>query len=369
MPFAKLVFGVLCHAAWFEFSLARESPNAFVPLTEYIFVSQPGQRSVAVTEVNALTRKVTREARPFITSGLREPCGLAVDHTRQRLYVADPKAHKVFMYKLYFGSQGVSVRQDKQYIAAHGMTPRWVAVDDKGTMFATDEARSFVAEVDAETLSYLGRDDAPVGAVQPKFAKLYAGSDTRQVDRPGGIAVDGNNLFWGNRHRGNPYGSILMAPEDPDARLSRGVPRMIHSLSRNVAKVYGVCAAPNLVFYTGGARMVYGAKPASYQGRPSATVMLNDYAMPRGCVWDGDGTVFLADKGGNVVWSFPSSEHSFGLTQATKLFSVDDPYGVAVFRPNLAMNAMGFLRGGAAQVAPALASLLLTALAIFGMDW
>merc|ERR1719387_1289141 len=111
---------------------------------------------------------------------------------------------------------------------------------------------------------------------------------------------------------------------------------MIQSLSKNVDKVYGVCASPNLVFYTGGSR--------------------NDYAAPRGCVWDGDGTVFLADKGGDAVWSFPSSMHGLGLVQASKLFDVQDPYGVAVFRPSLALETGEFLRAGAVHIGPAFAS-------------
>merc|ERR1719387_2719747 len=113
---------------------------------------------------------------------------------------------------------------------------------------------------------------------------------------------------------------------------------MIQSLSKNVDKVYGVCASPNLVFYTGGSR--------------------NDFAVPRGCVWDGDGTVFLADKGGDAVWSFPSSMHGLGLVQASKLFEVQDPYGVAVFRPRLALETGEFLRAGAMRLGSGFASLV-----------
>lgn len=342
------------------------SHQPLMPLTEYIFVSQPGQRTVTVTEVNAITRQVTREARALITSGLREPCGLAVDHERQRLYIADPKSHKVYMYKLYFGSNGVSVRHDQQFVAASGVTPRWVAVDEKGTLFATDESRSFIAEVSADELAYLGEMDAKRNTVRPHFQKLYAGDQTRQVDRPGGIAVDGNNVYWGNRVRGRPYGSLLVAPEDPDARLRKGVPRMIHALSKNVDKVYGVCASRELVFYTGGSRTVYGAKSASWQAPTLETVLLNDFAIPRGCVFDGDGTVFLADKGGDVVWSFPASAHlTGGMTQATKLFRVKDPYGVAVFRPSLSLDATGFLRGAGERITPALVTVLLLLSGIF----
>lgn len=345
-----LLWAILWQVAGLEFVLGRQSP--LVPLTEYIFVSQPGQRSVAVTEVNALTRQVTRESRPVISTGLHEPCGLAIDHNRQRLYVADPKNHKVFMYKLRFDGDGLAMREDEQYTAVRDLTARWVAVDEKGTLFATDEARSFIAEVTSEDLAKLEQSDD----VRPQFHKLYAHDQTRQVDKPGGIAVDGHNVYWGNRARGRPYGSLLSASEDPEGQIERGVPDMVQALSKNVDKVYGVCASPTLVFYTGGARTVYGAKPGAYQLRGSTTVLLNDYAAPRGCVWDGDGTVFLADKGGDAVWSFPSSMHGLGLVQASKLFDVQDPYGVAVFRPSLALETQEFLRAGALRLGPAFAS-------------
>jgi len=353
MPSLNLLRAFIWQAACLEFALGRQSP--LLPLTEYIFVSQPAHRSVAVTEVDALTRQVVRESRTVISTGLHEPCGLAMDHNRQRLYVADPKSHKVFMYKLHFGDDGLSMHEDEQFIAVRDITARWVTVDEKGTLFATDETRSFIAEVKSEDLAELGNGD---DSVRPQFHKLYNHDQTKQVDRPGGIAVDGHNVYWGNRARGRPYGSLLSASEDPAGDISRGVPDMVQALSKNVDKVYGVCASPTLVFYTGGARSVYGAKPGYSQLRGSTTVLLNDYAVPRGCVWDGDGTVFLADKGGDAVWSFPSSMHGLGLVQASKLFDVQDPYGVAVFRPSLALNINSFLRAGTIGLGPALASSL-----------
>lgn len=362
---SKLLFGLIVSLACLQ--LARGAPGSFSPLSEYVFVSQPAEGSVAMTEINTLTRQVVHEAQAVISTGLREPNGLAVDHDRQRLYVADPKQHKVFMYKLYTGKDGVSVREDQQYVAVHDVTARWVAVDDKGTLFATDEKRSFIAKVDAFELAKLGQKDADVEDVRTHVQKLYSEEMTRQVDHPGGIAVDGNNVYWGNRKRGRPYGSLLQAPEDPQKKVQANVPTMIQALSKNVDKVYGVCASPNLVFYTGGSRTVYGAKQGSYQARASTTVLLNDFAVPRGCVWDGDGTMLLADKGGDAVWSFPSSLHGLGLVQASKLFEVKDPYGVALFRPALSLDSVGFLRGASLKTLPAFTTVL-AMLAIFAFN-
>jgi|Transcript_84452 sugar lactone lactonase YvrE len=329
------------------------SASPLAPLTEYIIVSQPQERQVSVVEVNALTRQVTRESQSLITSGLIEPCGIAVDHARMRLYVADPQSHKVFMYNLLFGDNGLSVDETAQYTAVNDVTSRWIAVDERGSLFCTDEKRSFIAEVPAEELAEIAMEDFR-RPIFHKVHKLFSGEKTREVDKPGGIAVDGISLYWGNRHRGRPVGSLMTAPEDPSSRRVRGVPGVIGALSRNVDKVYGVCASPTAVFYTGGERLVYGAKPGAHHSRALASVVLDDFAHPRGCVWDGDGTMFLADKGNNAVWSFPSTFHHMGLMQAVKLCTVHNPYGIAVFRPTLTLDAIGFLRGYTSRIGPSL---------------
>jgi sugar lactone lactonase YvrE len=320
-------------------------------LTEYVLVSQPAARTVSVIEVNALTRQVKRGARTLLSYGLREPSGLAVDHKRQRLFVADPKSRRVFMYNLLMGDNGLSVNENERYVAIDDAAPRWVAVDEAGTLFCTDERRSFIAEVTTQELETLPMGDSKY--LRPNLHRLYTADTLREVDRPGGIAVDGNNIYWGNRARGRPFGSLLMAPEDPDSQRVRGVPGMIQSLSRNVDKVYGVCASPTAIFYTGGEKMVYGAKPGSYQTRAVASVILDDFAHPRGCVWDGDGTMYLADKGNNAVWTFPSMFAQMGKRQADKLCDVHDPYGIAVFRPSLTLDAVGFLKGKSSRALPA----------------
>lgn len=359
MPSSKLFCGLVWLFICSDAAVTNRHQSARAAPTEYIFVSQPGHHSVAVTEVNSMTRKVVRKTRPLITTGLREPCGLAVDHARQRLYVADPKSHKVFMYKMYLDVHGLHVH-DSQFVAVRDITSRWVTVDERGALLCTDEGHSFVAEVSADALAHLGEDD-----VQPQFQKLYSKMLTKKVDHPGGIAVNGNNIYWGNGVRGHPHGSILSAPEDPQALARMGMHDGIQALSSNVDKVYGVCSSPSLVFYTAATkRSVFGTKPGALSGnhdsRKSAKVLLNDFAIPRGCVWDGDGTVFLADKGSDVVWSFPSAMHISGVAQATKLFNVKDPYGIAVFRASQRPQAMSFLlRGGALQTHLAFATLLM----------
>lgn len=325
--------------------------SPLAPLTEYIIVSQPQERSVSVVEVNALTRQVTRESHSLISSGLIEPCGIAVDHSRMRLYVADPQSHKVFMYNLLYGDNGLSVDEQAQYVAVNDITSRWVAVDESGSLFCTDEKRSFIAEVPAEELAEISREDYR-RPVYHKTHKLFSNDRVREVDKPGGIAVDGINLYWGNRDRRRSFGSLMMAPEEPNSKRVKGVPGIIGALSRNVDKVYGVCASPSAIFYTGGERLVYGTKPGARHTQALASVVLDNFARPRGCVWDGDGTMFLADKGNNAVWSFPSTFHHLGLSQAVKLCTVHNPYGVAVFRPSFTLDAVGFLRGSGSHLGP-----------------
>jgi len=53
---------------------------------------------------------------------------------------------------------------------------------------------------------------------------------------------------------------------------------------------------------------------------------------PRGCAFDGDGTVYVADKGGNAVYSLPANANAYSLdTPLSKVASVQGAFGVAVY--------------------------------------
>lgn len=298
-------------------------------ISEYVLVSQPHRGTVLVAEIDALSRTLLSEPRILIKRGLSKPMGLAVDRRRQRLFVADARSGKVFMYDWFLQPDGKIDVEKKRHIAVSGLAPHWVAVDEAdGTVFCTDEARSRVIEVFGDDITRLSKP----GPHSAKFHVLYSTDSTQAVDKPTGIAVDGSNIFWGNKAHGRRKGSIISGVEDANGR---DVPGTITALSSNVDKVYGVCTSGSSVFYTGEKRYVYTARKGNH-GHDTRALLYN-LRSPRGCAWDGDGTIYVADQGGRAVYSFPSSSHNRGTSgwlHANKLFEVEEPYGIAVLHPS-----------------------------------
>jgi len=101
----------------------------------------------------------------------------------------------------------------------------------------------------------------------------------------------------------------------------------VQTLSRNADKSYGVCLALNNVFYTQPQTTVYGVKKT---GGP-VTSVTNRLVNPRGCAWDGDGTVYVADRGANAVFSFPGNMPELSMVEVSKAVDFDDAFGVAVY--------------------------------------
>ncbi len=104
------------------------------------------------------------------------------------------------------------------------------------------------------------------------------------------------------------------------------------------------------MFYTGSATYLYGVRK---RGGP-ITQVSELLTQPRGCAYDGDGTVYVADKGQGAVYSFAAN---MGVMQPThslrKVAEFQDAYGVAVFTAQRYKNGINMLTGGASKSAAA----------------
>jgi sugar lactone lactonase YvrE len=281
---------------------------------EYVVVSQPRLASVVYIKVNVNQNGAGNETYPLVTSGLKYPLGVALDNHHRRLYVADPESGKVFWYNVIFSGGGI-VTDGRQFVAASGGGFRWVTVDDQGTVFMTDEGASTISKVTAKQ----------VKAMQTEAEIIYAGTSTAEVSGPAGIAADGSHLYWANKVEGTKKGCVVKGQELPPTDQSASAA----AVASNVDKVFGVCSSQNNLFYSDEAQFVYGVKK---NGGDAATVV-DILVAPRGCAWDGDGTVYVADKGGNAIWSFPSAMHALTLAQSIKIYEMEDPFGIAIFVP------------------------------------
>lgn len=296
--------------------------------TRYLMISAP--RLSKVVWMKLPTDKATR---PLIDSGLKSPQGLAVDQVRNKLYVADPDSRKIFMYTLEF-SNGVLFTDGKQSVAAQNVEARWVAVDSVGNIFFTDERQNLIQKVGGEMIQ----------KGNPTPVTLYSGQSVAEVSAPGGIAVDNFHIFWTNKAVGTQVGSVVKGYENPP---DTNVASSVRAIAKNAMKTYGVCLSQNNVFFTNAQKKLYGVKKMG-----GAIAEVSDLLQaPRGCVWDRDGTVFVADKTGNAVYSFAGNMHTLQPARLTKLVEFEDSFGLAV------------ISGASKRWSFAMMSLLCTALA------
>lgn len=252
----------------------------------------------------------------LVSEGLTYPVGLAYDAGRGILYVADPKADDnagcIFRYP-------VTVDPWTGFITAGGMrravlnTPsRWVTVDSSGTLYFTVEGTGQIQMVPADPL-------------EAKPVTLYSTESSPSVSAPGGIATDGFFLYWTNKKEGSINGAVVKAlakrPKVPTQTA-------LGTLAANTNKAYGVCLSHSNVFYSDEGTFVYAVKQA---GGGSLEALTGKMKGPRGCAWDGDGTVYVADSKGNAIYSFAANMPSVrGMRQLRKVVDADGPNGIVV---------------------------------------
>lgn len=279
-------------------------------LGRFLIVSTPRDAKIGYSRILGGGRH--SPVQTLISSGLIHPQGLAVDLKRRQLLVADPDAHKIFAYHLH--ADGDVLRADAPTVAAEDVEARWVAVDGLGNMFFSDEPRNQILKV-SFSQSMRGEKRAEV---------VYDGVSLSAVNAPGGIAVDTFFTYWVNKHIGSEVGSVARGSETPDVSNSAA---FVQTLASNSEKSYGVCLTLDNVYYTQPGTEIFGVKKAG--GSPS--LISDKLTNPRGCAWDGEGTVYVADRGANAIYSFAGNMKDLHQAEVTKAVDFDDAFGLAVF--------------------------------------
>lgn len=299
----------------------------------FIIVSSPRLSKVTYLQVDGTGQLASTTATDLINSGLDHPQGLAVDYKRSRLLVADPNLGKVYAYPLTVTSTGITAGTPTT--VAVGIEARWVATDSVGNVFVSDESQSTIFEVSANTSL---RSGATSGATA-----LFQSTSEPALCNPGGVATDNFYVYWVNKETGTQVGSVVRA-----AFLSTGEEQAT-VVANNVVKSYGLCLTTENIYYTDDEKRIYGVK--KHGG--DAVEITGTLENPRGCAWDGDGTVYVADRTLNQVLSFAGNMKELAPTNLAVVAELEDAFGIAVFssapRRGLALAFAAFV---AAALAP-----------------
>jgi len=268
---------------------------------------------------------------PLIDAGLMSPSGIvAIDDHRKRsncacfyLYVADPGLSKILEFRVNF-INGLLEPDGTHKTLMSNVRATWLTADSVGSIFFSD----------GQSVHTLERTGPLLQGGTPMFkpVKLLYGPDNfKQVNQPSGLTTDNFNLFWVNGAEGMSSGSVIKASElrdfEAEAAGEAAVPPYV--VAQNADKVVGACIAQGNVYYTSADRAIYGVKKTG--GATATIVEAGLLQAPKGCAWDGDGTVYLADEGGNTVYSFAGNMRSLGPTKLDKHhMTITGPFGLAV---------------------------------------
>ena len=122
--------------------------------------------------------------------------------------------------------------------------------------------------------------------------KLFEADDVHAAT-PAGVVSDAVQVYWANQDHGLERGSVgtaFVKGSTPSGKLTT-----------MTANSFGIAATVSSVLFSNGAG-VYGVPKF---GGGNATALNEGFILSRGLVWDGAGTVFVADEGASTVYAMP----------------------------------------------------------------
>lgn len=255
--------------------------------------------------------------RQLIGTGLQYPQGLAMDSYRNYLYVADPGLQKLVRYPITTG-RGDALYAGAQEVVAQFVEVRAVSVDGFGNVYFTEEPTQNIWRVTWDSMV--------AGTMVPE--SVYNASTLSSVSAPGGIAVDNFFIYWVNKASGTSAGTLVRGHHKPPS-AGMNITATTNVLASNSAKCYGVCIARGNIFYTDDQSSLYGIQ-RSATARHDPVVVTTGLQEPRGCAYDGTGTVYVADKAQNAVFQFPGNMLQPFSFAPQKAIDLQGAFGVAI---------------------------------------
>mmetsp|Transcript_110442 Transcript_110442/g.323094 ORF Transcript_110442/g.323094 Transcript_110442/m.323094 type:complete len:383 (-) Transcript_110442:68-1216(-) len=253
---------------------------------------------------------------------LKQGCGSAV------LYVSDVEAQDIFAYELtespMGGLQVGSQRRVRQGVAGDA---EWLAVDSLGNLFLTSPGSGQVQTIPARSLF------SSENLTEPATV-LFSADASPAVAAPAGVAVDGFFVYWANQNGGGDAGPIARGPERAAAAEQHPPKVVANGGGAYEAMASNVCLARDNAFFTGGTGSVFATKTFLDGSGDGSNMMevASGLAEPRGCAYDGESTLYVADGGDNAVYSLPANMVRLrAVRHPIRAISVEKPNQLAVF--------------------------------------
>jgi hypothetical protein len=276
--------------------------------TKYLILSVPKDRQVGYFKVPETVFHL------LIVGGDQGPASpkaIAVDQENNRLFVADVPTQKIYWYQLIVLPDGKLVTDGRQHVAVESVEPKWLAVDGVGNLYFSGK---MIVPPPHQSQEGIYKHDAIALATgvainsKELWMKSNSGAPNPRVWAPTGLATDNFHLFWANGVDGKVHGSLVKAAvEPPDVQPELSV----QPVADNSDEVRGVVLTPTSVFYTTGDGIfgVSKSKVGAACAEQTCALVSNALTSSQGMVWDGDGTVYVAEadveKGG--IYSFPAN--------------------------------------------------------------
>jgi len=273
--------------------------------------------------------------------GLQEPSGLAIyegSHLSSAvLYVADLKAENIYAYTIRRLATNTLIA-GSQIKVLRNVKALGLAADSLGNLLYTASSGEvgLLAVKDLQACIDSGTEITPT--------ILYGGSSSSSssssLSGPAGIATDSFFLYIANSGGSSATGSVLKAPEilpseaeaisngTINSTVTLGLQSIASNTDANVAVALNLCLARDNIFYTGDTTSLFAVK----LGGGSIAEVVTGLKQPRGCAFDEEGTLYVADETANSIFSLPASFATLQTFNKTApVFSVPGPSGLAVF--------------------------------------
>ena len=150
------------------------------------------------------------------------------------------------------------------------------------------------------------------------IVKLFEADDAHYAT-PAGVVSDAVQVYWANQDHGLERGSV-------GTTFVKGAAPS-NKLTTMTASSFGIAATASAVLFSNGAG-VYGVPKF---GGGNATALNEGFILSRGLVWDGSGTVFVADEGASTVYAMPCGVLAEQPLQP--VFQMHGAFGLALVQP------------------------------------